>query len=83
MRMKKEIIRCSECEYCRESKWIGNTRSSFTCGHPDGDYIHKYFVTHKIQKMERFLDYGKRYSHEVPLKTSPAWCPKKAESDLK
>ena len=77
--MVKKVFKCSECEHCREFKRVGNARSEFTCEHPDGDYIHKYFVTHRIQKMERFLDYGKRYSHEVPLKISPAWCPKKAE----
>ena len=76
--MEKEYIRCSECEYCRESRRVGNTRSGFTCEHRDSGYIHHYFVTHKIQKMEGFLGYGERYSHEVPLKTSPAWCPKKA-----
>lgn len=26
-----------------------------------------------------FIGFGARYSEEVPVKTSPAWCPKKAE----
>lgn len=77
--MAKEIMRCSECGHCTEFRPVGNTRSKFTCEHPDGNYIHQYFVIHRIKKMERFLDYGERYSHEVPLKTSPAWCPRKAK----
>ncbi len=37
----KRIIRCSECGYCREFRPVRNTRSSFTCEHPDGDYIQR------------------------------------------
>ena len=75
----KAIIRCSECGYCREFRPVRNTRSEFTCEHPDGDHIHQYFLKHKMQRMERFIAYGERGSHEVPLKTSPRWCPRKAE----
>lgn len=75
--MKKEIIRCSECGYCREFRKVGNTRSSFTCGHPDTEYVRKYYKEHRITKMEGFIGYGKMFSEEVPIKTSPAWCPKK------
>ena len=73
--MKKKDEKCSECEYCREYRKIGNTRSSFTCGHPDGEYIRKYFQEHRISKMEGFIGYGKSFSEEFPIKTSPAWCP--------
>lgn len=76
--MEKKIVRCSECEYCREFRKIGNTRSSFTCGHPDGEYVRKYYKEHRITRMEGFIGYGKPFSEEVPIKTSPAWCPKKA-----
>jgi hypothetical protein len=30
-----------------------------------------------MSKDPGFLDYGKPWSDEVPIKTSPAWCPKK------
>lgn len=73
--MEKKIVRCSECEYCREFRAVGNTRSSFTCGHPDGEYVRKYFREHRITKMEGFIGYGKPFSADVPIKTSPDWCP--------
>ncbi len=76
----KRIIRCSECGYCREFRPVRNTRSSFTCEHLDSDYIHQYFLKHKMQRMERFIAYGERGSHEVPLKTSSRWGPRKAEN---
>ncbi len=75
--MKKNNIKCSECEHCNELRTVGNTRSGFSCGHPDQKYIYDYFAEHKIAKMAGFLGFGKRWAHEVPVKTSPAWCPKK------
>jgi len=77
--MQKNIIRCSECEHCHEFRPVGNSRSEFNCGHPNQKYIDNYFRKRGIMKMPGFLAYGKRWSHEVPLKTSPAWCPMKAE----
>ena len=76
--MKKKAIKCSECEYCKGKRKTGNTRNSFTCEHPDTEHIKKYFREHRITKMEGFIEYGKPFSGEVPIKTSPAWCPKKA-----
>ncbi len=75
--MGKKTIRCSECEYCKEFRPIGNTRSNFTCEHPDKLYISEYYKKHKILKMEGFIGFGERYSSDVPIKTSPKWCPKK------
>lgn len=75
--MKKEIIRCSECGYCEKYRKFGNTRTEFSCGHPDREYIREYYEEHHITKMEGCIGYGKRFSEEVPIKTSPAWCPKK------
>lgn len=71
-------IRCADCEYCREFRPVGNTRSNFTCKHPDHEYIRNYYKEHKIYKMEGFIGFGAKYSEKVPIKTSPAWCPKKA-----
>lgn len=77
--MKGNNIKCSECGHCNELRPVGNTRSEFTCKHPDGEYIREYFEKHKIQKMPRFIGFGARHSHEVPIKTAPAWCPRKKE----
>lgn len=74
---QKIIIKCSQCCHCREYRKFGNTRSEFTCNHPDHDYILNYFYKNKIQKMPGFLGFGEKYSHTVPLKTSPRWCPEK------
>lgn len=72
-----EKIRCAECEQCEEYRRGGNSRSEFTCMHPDYDYIFDYFREHSIRKMVRFLGFGKPLTNNVPLKTSPAWCPKR------
>ena len=78
-----EVIKCSNCEHCREFRPVGNKRSQFTCEHPDYTYIRDYFREHNIHKMERFLGFGARFSTEVPIKTSPAWCPKKKPKEDK
>ncbi|WP_215630465.1 hypothetical protein [Enterocloster citroniae] len=70
-----EKIRCGECRHCKEYRKLGNTRSKYTCGHPNHRYIIDYFDKHHISKMPGFLNFGK--PGEVPVKTSPAWCPRK------
>ena len=72
-------IRCADCGHCKGFRKMSNTRSSFSCEHPDQRYILDYFKDHKIHKMPGFLGYGKLFSSEVPIKTSPAWCPKKKQ----
>lgn len=72
--MEKKI-KCSECEHCEENRRWGNSRSEYTCNHPDQGYIIDYFKEHHISKMAGFLNFGK--PGEVPVKTSPAWCPRK------
>lgn len=71
-------IRCADCEHCKRYRRVGNARSQFTCEHPNQRYIADYFRTHKMKKMEGVIGFGAKYSEEVPIKTSPAWCPKKA-----
>ena len=73
----KEKMKCSECEFCRSIRPRNNSRSEFTCNHPDQSFIRDYFHEHRMSKAPGFLDYGKAWSDEVPLKTSPACCPKK------
>lgn len=79
--MKKNEIKCSECEFCRAHRKFGTIREGYTCIHPDAEYVAKYFREHKIKKMPCFIGYGKGFMGEVPVKTSPAWCPKKKKSE--
>lgn len=75
--MEKQIIKCSECEYCEGIRPFGNTRSRFTCEHPDREYIREYYRQHKINKLKGFIGFGEKWSDIVPIKTSPNWCPRK------
>lgn len=77
MSSKKQPIKCSDCEHCSGYRRIGNTRTHFFCKHPDQRYINDYFMQKGIRKMLGFLGFGAVHSDTVPLKTSPAWCPKK------
>ncbi len=77
MTKQEQTIKCSECEYCSGIRPRNNTRTSFSCIHPEQRYIHEYFMKNRIHKMPGFLNYGAAYSDTVPLKTLPAWCPKK------
>jgi len=54
-----------------------NTRTSFTCSHPDQGYIQDYFHEKGMSRMPGFLGFGARHSDAVPVKTAPAWCPEK------
>lgn len=77
--MQKSKIKCCECKYCKETRRWGNTRSEFSCNHPDKSYISHYFKEHQISKNVGFIAFGKAGSSLVPVKRSPAWCPKKKE----
>ncbi len=35
MKNQKQTIKCSECGYCSGLRPVGNTRTEFTCTHPD------------------------------------------------
>ncbi len=83
MMKDKEIIKCSGCQHCSGLRPIGNTRTSFTCSHPDQGYINNYFREKRMQKMPGFLGFGARYSDAVPVKTAPAWCPEKKVPEVK
>lgn len=78
---EKQIIKCSDCKHCEGIRPFGNSRKEFFCKHPDESYISDYYKIHDIKKLEGFLNFGKPWSDEVPLKTSPAWCPKKKPSN--
>ena len=77
MSSKKQTIKCSNCEHCSGYRPLGNTRSRFRCKHPDQRYILDCFRAKRMVKMPGFLGYGAVHSDTVPIKTSPAWCPKK------
>lgn len=80
MKNKEQSIKCSECRHCSGCRPFGNTRTQFTCAHPDQRHIHAYFREKGIHKMPGFLGFGARYSDAVPIKTAPAWCPEKKAS---
>ena len=50
---------------------------AISCTHPDQRYIQDYFSRKNMRKMPGFIGFGERYSEEVPVRTAPAWCPKK------
>lgn len=83
MNNKKNIIKCSGCQHCSGLRKVGNTRTRFTCSHPDQGYIQNYFHEKRMQKMPGFLGYGARYSDAVSIKTAPAWCPEKKSPEEK
>lgn len=72
-------IKCTECKHCKDYRPYGNTRGSFSCEHPNHNYILDYFEKHRIQKMPGFIAFGKPLADKPSIKTSPAWCPKKAQ----
>lgn len=74
---QKKTIKCSECEHCDGYRRFGNIRTEFSCIHPDQAYIKDFFSHKKIYKMPGFLGFSAGNSNSVPVKTSPAWCPKK------
>ena len=77
MRKEKPAIRCSGCGYCSGFRPMRNTRTEFTCTHPDQRYIQDYFLRKNMLKMPGFIGFGAKYSEAVPVKTAPAWCPEK------
>ncbi|MDD3040531.1 hypothetical protein [Bacteroides sp.] len=74
-----EKPKCTECEHCKDHAPSINTRGAFSYEHPNQRYIIDYFAEHKIQKMPGFINFGKPYETKPSIKTSPAWCPKKAK----
>ena len=77
MKKEEQAIRCSGCSHCSGFRPMGNTRTEFTCAHLDQRYIQDYFFRKNMRKMPGFIGFGERYSAEVPVRTAPAWCPKK------
>ena len=73
----KEKIKCKDCEYCQAYRSLSSTRNGFYCKHPNHAYIFDYFQKRRMCKAPGFLGFGKPYSEEIPIKTSPAWCPYK------
>ena len=78
--MSKEVIRCSECGYCKGySGGPYSNRSSFCYKHPNQEFIKKYYEENRINRAFGYIDHSKPFGHTPKLKTSPKWCPKKAE----
>ena len=81
MKRQNQTIKCSECEYCNGLCPVRNTRTEFTCIHPDQSYIKDYFNKKRINKMLAFIGFSACYSDAVLIKTAPAWCPQKNYPD--
>lgn len=77
--MGKAVIKCSLCEHCKGNKRNMNTRMEYWCKRADTEHISNYYKEHKITKAIGFIGFGKPYSRELPIKSSPAWCPRKKE----
>lgn len=70
---------CVTCEYCEG--YLGKTRRSFHCKHPNQKYIIDYFNNKKIKSMPAFIGYGENFSRIPKNKITPRWCPKKCSND--
>lgn len=80
--MDNKTIRCSECEYCEKRIKGYATRKQFYCKHENQQYIYDYFESHNISKEPGFIAFSTVYGCKPTIKTSPAWCPKKADSGV-
>lgn len=54
MKDQKQTIKCSACQHCSGFRSLGNTRTSFTCRHPDQRYIENYFHKNLLTKVKTF-----------------------------
>lgn len=72
-------IKCFECGLCEmyRGSYGMFSRGRFYCDHPDQDYINEFFNEHRLSSRPGFICYGTVGSDDIPLKTSPRWCPKK------
>lgn len=77
--MEKEVFKCTECEFCKDLRSYGNTRGRFYCNHKNQAYIMNFFEKKRISKVTGFIGFGEKFSDKPNIKTSPAWCPKKAD----
>ena len=81
-------MNCKDCKYTLakfrggERKFLGKTvppKKVFYCKHPNQEYIENFLLNHRIYYKETgeicFSD-GKG---NIKIKTSPNWCPLKAE----
>lgn len=79
--MADKTIKCSECEYCKGYSKGYAHRKQFYCEHENQQYINSYFESHKISKKPGFIAFSAVYGCKPTIKTSPAWCPKKAKGE--
>lgn len=70
---------CKDCEYKRfyDGQITLARRARVLCKHPDQDYIEKYCKENRIGKMPGFICYTIIDTLELPIKSSPRWCPLK------
>lgn len=74
------VCRCQTCPYVSAYRKQGNSRTEYSCNHPDQEYIMEYFKKHKMVKMPGFLGFG---HGKLPLKRTVKWCPMEKEGKQK
>ena len=76
-------MKCRECKHCKgiQPRPLGLCeRGRFYCKHPNQKYIYDYFDAKRMVKQPGFIGFGEKFSDKPSIKTSPEWCPLKAES---
>ena len=79
------MIRCKECDYCKQiGKQNSNRdtvgRKHYWCKHPITDTLEDRVFGNKAQG---FIGFGENnYESPLVLKTSPRWCPIKVNSQF-
>lgn len=78
--MKENPI-CNKCEF-KKVKTYENLSDAY-CEHPDREHIEQMYKESKSHGKVGFLGYVKPWDkeHQVYLKTSPRWCPKKVKNN--
>lgn len=72
------VCRCQTCPHLKGTRRVGNSRTAYSCGHPDQAYIEEYFKKNHIQKMPGFLAFG---HGQLPMKRTVKWCPEEKKGD--
>ena len=78
------MIRCSECEYCKQigkknSTYRSVGRKIYYCKNPDNTIETD---SAGVPIVHDFVGYGTNtFGSPLVLKTSPKWCPKKKDNE--
>lgn len=68
---KDTMTKCANCNNCKLVECVGGV-NRFYCSHPE--------AAASVNASSRLIARTERHSKELPIKTSPRWCPKKYEN---